>query len=127
MRNTISIDEGFSAEDRKKHNLRVARLAKLMSEHGFLVIVAVIAPFNDSRNTVNTVCNPKWIYVKRSGLESENRPYEPPTNPDLTVDNDVFSIDEARTTFVAYIKGLEIGIRKPKSMPVKHKNSLIKR
>ena len=49
MRSTISIDEGFSPEDRKRHNLRVARLAKLMTEHGFLVIVAVIAPFNKAR------------------------------------------------------------------------------
>ena len=127
MRSTISIDEGFSDEDRIKHNARVARLAKLMSEHGFLVIVAVIAPFDDARHMVSKICNPKWIYLKRSGLESEDRPYEPPTDPDLTVDNDVLSIDEARSTLISYLRGLEIGVRKPKSMPVKHKDSLIKR
>ncbi|MDP7247323.1 MAG: adenylyl-sulfate kinase [Candidatus Peribacteraceae bacterium] len=127
MRSTISIDEGFSPEDRKRHNLRVARLAKLMTEHGFLVIVAVIAPFNKAREEVSVICNPKWVYLKRSGLESEDRPYESPINPDLTVDNDELSVDEARNTLISYLRGLEIGIRKPKSMPIKHKDSVIKR
>lgn len=127
MRATISVDESFSPEDRRKHNLRVARLAKLMSGHGFLVIVAVIAPFQEAREEVSTICNPKWVYLKRLDLESEDRPYEPPANPDLTLDNDTLSIDEARNTLITYLRGLEIGIRKPKSMPVKYKDSVIKR
>jgi len=31
MRATVSVDEGLSPEDRRRHNLRVARLAHLLS------------------------------------------------------------------------------------------------
>lgn len=88
MRRTISTEEGFSPEDRRRHNLRVARLAELLSSQGFTVIVSVIAPFASVREELGAICNPHWIYVKRSGLEHENKPYEAPENPDLILDHD---------------------------------------
>ncbi|HLD32486.1 MAG TPA: adenylyl-sulfate kinase [Candidatus Peribacteraceae bacterium] len=103
MRATVSRDEGLSPEDRRKHNLRVARLARLLSEHGFLVIVAVIAPFARVREEIQVLCNPQWVYVKRSGLSGADKPYEPPENPDLTIDNDILSIEEGRTTLREFI------------------------
>ena len=103
MRATVSRDEGLSPEDRRKHNLRVARLANLMSDHGFLVIVAVIAPFTGVREELQVLCDPKWIDVKRSGLGAEDRPYEAPENPDFTIDNDVLSIEEGRELFKEFI------------------------
>lgn len=103
MRATVSCDEGLSPGDRRKHNLRVARLAHLLSEHGFLVIVAVIAPFAGVREEIRVLCNPQWVYVKRSGLSRADRPYEPPENPDLTIDNDVLSIEEGRRILREYI------------------------
>ncbi len=127
MRATISTDEGFSPEDRRRHNLRVARLANLLAEHGFLVIVSVIAPFERVRNELQSLCNPtKWIYIKREGLEGTDRPYEPPSKPDLTIDNDVLSIEEARKSLIAYLMGLAIGTGKPKGMPVKKTGHVIK-
>lgn len=103
MRATVSRDEGLSPADRRKHNLRVARLAHLLSEHGFLVIVAVIAPFGGVREELQVLCDPLWVYVKRSGLEAEDKPYEPPERPDLTVDNDVLSIAESRVVLREFI------------------------
>ncbi len=103
MRETISRDEGFSPEDRRKHNLRVARLAKLMSDHGFLVIVAVIAPFEEVRKELDVVCSPLWIFVKRSGLDADDKPYEPPKNPDLVVDNNQLSIEEGKDLLQEFI------------------------
>lgn len=96
MRATVSRDEGLSPEDRRKHNLRVARLASLLSEHGFQVLVAVIAPFSSVREELQVICDPTWVYVKRSGLGAEDRPYEEPANPSLLIDNDVLSIEEGR-------------------------------
>ena len=113
MRSTISIDEGFSPEDRRRHNHRVARLANLMAEHGFMVIVAVIAPFTKVREEIDSICSPKWVYVKHEGLESEDKPYESPDNPDFIVDNDELSVEEASLAFVSYLKGLEITAAKP--------------
>ena len=96
MRATVSVDEGLSPEDRRKHNLRVARLAHLMSEHGFLVIVAVIAPFAAVREELQSICDPLWVYVNRDGLGGADRPYEAPVNPSLTIDNNTVSIVEGR-------------------------------
>jgi len=103
MRATVSRDEGLSPEDRRKHNLRVARLANLLSDHGFLVIVAVIAPFAGVREEIDVLCDPHWVFVKRSGLGGPEKPYEPPEHPDLTIDNDVLSIEEGRKMLREYI------------------------
>ncbi|MBU0766669.1 adenylyl-sulfate kinase [Patescibacteria group bacterium] len=119
MRNSVSVDEGLSTEDRKKHNLRVARLANLMSEHGFLVLVSVIAPFEKVRNELQLICDPKWIYLKRKGLEGDDKPYEPPASPDLTLDNDVLSPEKGLSQLIGYLNSLEIGSGKPKEMPIK--------
>lgn len=96
MRETVSRDEGFSPEDRRKHNMRVARLAALLRDSGYLVIVAVIAPFAAVREELQVMCDPTWVYIKRSGLGAEDRPYEAPDNPDLLIDNDVLGIEEAQ-------------------------------
>lgn len=126
MRNTISVDEGFSAEDRRRHNHRVSRLANLMAEHGFMVIVSVIAPFQKVRDELQPICDPHWIYLKRSGLEANDRPYEPPTDPELTIDNDSNTIEESISRFISYIKGIEMGSSIPKHMPIKKDGHAIK-
>ncbi len=102
MRATVSVDEDLSPEDRRKHNLRVARLANLLSESGYFVIVAVIAPFTSVRKELDDICAPTWVYIKRSGLEGIDRPYEAPKNPELIIDNDVLSIEQARATFCTH-------------------------
>ena len=99
MRATISKDEGLSPEDRHKHNMRVARLANLLSMQGFPVIIAVIAPFTATRAEIDKICKPRWIYIKRSGLGAEDRPYEEPLNASLTINNDKLSIAEAQNIF----------------------------
>ena len=103
MRATVSCDEGFSPEDRRRHNLRVARLAHLLQEHGFFVLVSVIAPFDTVRNELQPLCDPKWVYVKRSGLEQDDRPYEAPVAPDLVIDNDMLSIEEGQVLLREYL------------------------
>ncbi len=103
MRETISRDEGFSAEDRRKHNMRVARLAALFRDSGYLVIVAVIAPFASVREELEVMCHPKWVHVRRSGLEASDRPYETPEHPDCLIDNDVLNIEEAQQQFLHFL------------------------
>src|SRR3990167_4308420 len=48
MRKSISEGLGFSKDDRETHNLRVARLAKVLSKKS-IVVVSVIAPFRKTR------------------------------------------------------------------------------
>ena len=85
LRSSISIDLGFSKEDRDEHNMRVARLAKLLNNQGLNVVVSVIAPFKSTRDKITELIKPYWIYV-RGGKIGKDMPYEVPENPDLIID-----------------------------------------
>lgn len=87
MRDSISLGAGFSREDRTEHNLRVARLAKVLSQQTN-VIVAVIAPIASVRAKIDEICNPKWVYLKRTLPEREGHFYEEPTDY-FTLDLDI--------------------------------------
>lgn len=103
MRESISLGIGFSKEDRNKHNLRVARLAKVVSKRN-PVIVSVIAPFEETRRKIDDLIKPTWIYVRRKYKINKNKPYEPPKNPDLIVDSDVQTTREQVQKVLAFIK-----------------------
>jgi len=85
LRASISTDLGFSKRDRDEHNMRVARLAKVLNDQGHNVIVSVIAPFQSTRDKISKLIHPFWIYI-RGGKIGKNMPYEVPSSPDLTVD-----------------------------------------
>ncbi len=95
MRSSISEKAGFSREDREEHNLRIAKLAKILQSQGFHVIISVIAPFRDTRDKINNIIRPVWIYVKRELPADNNKPYEVPKNPYMIIDTDKLSIDES--------------------------------
>lgn len=103
MRATISTHEDLSAEGRRSHNLRVARLAKLLQAQGHIVLVCVIAPFNSARSEVTAICNPTWIYVQRDGLEQPNRPYEAPTNAALTLDHNTLTSTDSLELLLVFL------------------------
>lgn len=108
MRSTISLGAGFSPEEREGHNLRVARLAGELERQGFLVVVAVISPFEGTRQKVDKMICPIWIYLKSErSRATEERPYEPPANVTLTINTDAMSPLEAiRLIEDAVINGL---------------------
>jgi adenylylsulfate kinase-like enzyme len=93
MRDSISLGAGFSREDRREHNLRVARLAKSLEPQGF-VVVSVIAPMISVRQEITEICNPKWIHVKRDLPEREGHFYEEPSDMIPFIDTDCASIEE---------------------------------
>jgi adenylylsulfate kinase-like enzyme len=80
MRESISA-EGFSDEDRHAHNLRVARLAQVLSKQS-PVIVSVIAPFAHTRAEIDRLISPIWVLCsRREQKQGREFPYELP-NPD---------------------------------------------
>lgn len=87
MRQSISLGLGFSKEDREEHNLRVARLAFTLSQRD-IVIVSIIAPFEETRNKIDELIHPFWIYIKRQLPLDPNKPYESPSHPHVIVDSD---------------------------------------
>ena len=85
MRASISLGAGFSKEAREEHNLRVARLAKVLDQQGHIILVSVIAPFQDARDKITEICDPTWVYVKRNLSFDVEKPYQEPINA-FTVD-----------------------------------------
>jgi len=111
VRHGLNRDLGFTEADRVENIRRVAEVAKLFVEAGLITIVAFISPFQAERemarelvgpdefieifiDTPLEVCerrDPKGLYKKArrgqlqnfTGLDS---PYEPPSNPELTLD-----------------------------------------
>jgi len=109
MRETISTGESMSAADRRTHNMRVARLARLMQRKGFVVVVAVIAPFASVRAEVDRICAPLWIHVKRRCPEAPDQPYEVPLNASHAIDNDALTKAEALQSFLSFVEGVRTG------------------
>ncbi len=105
MRESIST-EGFSQEDRHAHNLRVARLAQVLSRQS-LVIVAVIAPFAQTRRQINEIISPLWVLCRRrEQKEGSDFPYELPqaSEIDVLADGDACSPSENAAKIIEAIK-----------------------
>ena len=105
MRASIS-NEGFSLEDRHTHNLRVARLAQVLSKQS-LVIVSVIAPLADTRRQIDKLISPLWVLCSREGQKSGSEfPYELPSTTEVNVvaDNSAHSTFENASKVVEAVR-----------------------
>jgi adenylylsulfate kinase len=103
MRKTISLGLGFSKTDREIHNLRVARLAKVLSRET-PVIVAIIAPFESTRRKIDTIAKPIWVYVERNVKITRKRPYEIPKRYNIKVNSDKQTSEEQVGLILKYLK-----------------------
>ncbi len=113
VRRGLSSDLGLSREDREEHARRVSYLAKVLSRNGVISIVALISPYESSRERAKeligadsfvevyvraslAICekrDPKGLYAKARKGEISNMtgiqdPYEPPSFPDLIIDTE---------------------------------------
>lgn len=114
MRSTPMADTvGFSTDDRAKHVLRMAYLAKMFADQGILVICAFVSPDRSIRKKSKRIIGGKRfveVYVNTSlairmkrdvkelykkaqagkilNLTGFNGRYQPPIKPDVICDND---------------------------------------
>jgi len=120
IRHGINSDLGFSREDRRENLRRIAEISKLFVDAGIIVLAAFISPFREDRQYIRSRFegdNFFEIYVKCSIEECERRdpkgqykkaragiiknytgvssPYEEPESPDLVLDTEQITIDEA--------------------------------
>ncbi|HMO13279.1 MAG TPA: adenylyl-sulfate kinase [Pirellulaceae bacterium] len=108
---------GFSAMDREENVRRIGCVAEILCSAGFVVLTAFVSPYRRDRdlvrahitqrgcatdfvevfvNTSLDICearDPKGLYKlarsgKLSGMTGIDAPYEPPLNPELTIDGD---------------------------------------
>lgn len=110
VRTGLNKDLGFTAEDRAENVRRVAEVAKLMSDAGLVVFVALVSPYQSDReaakglfpegdflevyvDTPVEVCaerDPKGLYAKAAAGNLPNmtgmgQAYEIPEHPDLVL------------------------------------------
>jgi bifunctional enzyme CysN/CysC len=111
VRHGLNRDLGFTEADRVENIRRVAEVAKLFVEAGLITLVAFISPFRAEREVARELVapgefieifvdtpleaceqrDPKGLYKKARRGELRNftgldSPYEPPLNPELTLD-----------------------------------------
>ena len=117
IRNVIK-QTGFDEQSRKNHNLNVGYMASLLETQGNFVIVSLISPYADTRNTIRGMCkNFKEVYVSTDikvcierdtkGLYAKaisgeikeftgiSAPYFPPTDPEVNIDAAKSSVPES--------------------------------
>lgn len=106
LREALDLPKQYSYEERKKIAYKYAKLSKLISDQGIIVIVSTISMFEEVRQwNRNANANYLEIYLKTSKEErvkrdpkklyssqtldmaSENSTYEEPQNPDLVFDD----------------------------------------
>lgn len=118
---------GFSRKERDAHVRRVGFLARDLESSGSVVAVSLISPYEESRMFVRSLCK-KFFEVYMStpieiceerdvkGLYAKARcgeiarftgiddPYEPPLNPDLSLDASRVSLSEGLARVLAEIR-----------------------
>ena len=76
---------GLEEKDRRENCLRAARLARRLEDQGMTIIVAMIAPYEDLRREIFTICGCHFIYMSDGVADSFDTPYEEPSNPLLVI------------------------------------------
>ena len=120
----------FTKSGRDEHNRRVAHLAKLLLKHGVPSAVSLVSPYVENRSSARDIISAKdqfaECYVKCSLAKCEERdvkgmyakarkgeikgftgiddPYEPPENPDLTINTEHESLKDSADKIRVFLK-----------------------
>ena len=128
VRENLSKGLGFSKEDRDTNIRRIAFVADLLSRNGVPVITAAISPYREIRDEARELMGDRFIevFVKASvevcaerdvkGLYEKafkgeikeftgvSDPYEPPLNPELTLDTEHQSAEESANAILGLLE-----------------------
>jgi adenylylsulfate kinase len=130
VRRMFSPELGFSRKDREFHARRVSYVARILARNGVAVLVAMITPYETSRQAARSevaarftevwlkcpleICrrrDPKGIYrrteegdvKKMTGVDD---PFEEPLNPDLVVDTSNASVSECADRILEHLRAI---------------------
>jgi adenylylsulfate kinase len=128
VRENLSKGLGFSKEDRDTNIRRIAFVADLLSRNGVPVITAAISPYRELRDEARETMGDRFIevFVKASvevcaerdvkGLYEKafkgeikeftgvSDPYEPPLNPELTLDTEHESAEDSAAKILSLLE-----------------------
>lgn len=128
VRQGISKNLDFSAEDRSENIRRIGEVSKLMIDAGLIVSASFVSPFENDRELVKNIVGKEnyiEIYVSTPLSECEQRdvkglykkarngeipnftgissPFEEPKNPNFSIDTTSISISDASTKVLNFI------------------------
>lgn len=118
VRTHLSKGLGFSKEDRDTNIRRIGFVCELLSRNGVIAVVAAISPYREVREEVRKTIGSfvevyvhcpievlaerdvKGLYKKAlageiSSFTGVSDPYEPPANPEVTVDSSRESVEDS--------------------------------
>jgi len=124
VRKTINIGAGYTPEERQKHLLRVAWIARLLARNGIIALCSFVSPYRSIRAEIRKIIeeevpfievfvkcsleeamkrDPKGLYKRALKGEIRNMtgiddPYEEPLNPEIIVDTEKMEIEECVET-----------------------------
>ncbi|OVE78478.1 adenylyl-sulfate kinase [bacterium F11] len=127
VRTNLSKGLGFSKEDRDTNIKRIGYVCKLLTRNGVWAISAAISPYREIRDfnrdqvkkfieiyvecTIEklTERDVKGLYKKALAGEIKNftgisDPYEPPLNPEITVNSGTESVEESFNKIINYLE-----------------------
>tara|TARA_B100000029_G_scaffold488379_2_gene544878 strand:- start:11505 stop:12191 length:687 start_codon:yes stop_codon:yes gene_type:complete len=133
VRHGLNKDLGFTDEDRIENIRRIGEMSKLFVDAGLIVVTAFISPFKAERQLVRDLVDkgeffevfmstpletceerdPKGLYKKAregkiknfTGIDSE---YEPPENPEVTLDTSTMTVEECVDRVISHLKDNQI-------------------
>lgn len=128
IRKGINSDLSFSPEDRTENIRRIAEVSNLMIDAGLVVLAAFVSPYKKDRENIRTIVkdvNFVEVYINASVEECERRdvkglykkarageiknmtgisaPYEAPENPDIEINTETETIEDAANRIVDHI------------------------
>lgn len=129
VRHGLNNNLGFSPEDRQENIRRIAEVSKLMVDAGLITLTAFISPYKADRDRAREIVedgefieiytkasveacekrDPKGLYQKaRTGEIPEftgiSAPYEAPEQPEIVIDTEETSIEEAVLQILNYLE-----------------------
>ena len=129
IRHGLNSDLGFAQKDRVENIRRIGEVARLFADAGGLILSAFISPYRNDRDRVRRlmgpgefievfvdtpleICearDPKGLYKKARAGEISNftgldAPYEAPTSPEVHLETENLSVDQAAGRVVRYLE-----------------------
>ena len=129
IRKGINSDLSFAPEDRTENIRRIAEISNLMVEAGLVVLAAFVSPYKKDRENIRSIVKDvnfvevfintsveecerrdvKGLYKKARAGEIKNMtgisaPYEAPENPDIEINTEKETIEQAVEKILEHIK-----------------------
>lgn len=129
IRHGLNSDLSFTEEGRSENIRRIAEVAKLFQQAGFIVLTAFISPYREDRDQARKIVepapfleifvdtdiqtcierDPKGLYEKAISKQIDHftgisAPYEEPLHPELTVKTKNLTVEDSADMIVSELK-----------------------